>query len=419
MSKFLITGGKKLAGDFFVAGNKNAALPILAATVLTDEPCLICNVPQITDVATMLALLQDLGKTVEPVGSNEVRIAGAVTKSVLDNALVQKLRASILFLGPLLAKTGAATLAPPGGCVIGRRAVGTHFEALTALGAHIIGTEEYYEATLKNSRANAIFLDEVSVTATENAMMCAAAIAGETVIENAACEPHVADLAVVLEKMGAEILGEGSNRLVIHGRRNLRGFEHRLAPDYVEAGTMIIASACTRGHVFIYEAQPTHLRPMLIYLERLGVQAKFCEASTLEVFPSPLNAASLKIQTRPWPGFPTDLMSPLIVLATQAQGMALCHDWMYESRMFFVDKLIAMGANITQCDPHRVIVIGPTQLRAQTLSSPDIRAGIALVIAALCASGTSTIDNVELIDRGYEDIVARLKKLGAEIAREL
>jgi len=418
MAKFIITGGNKLEGDFYISGNKNAALPILAATVLTDETCVIRNVPQITDVATMLALLQDLGKTVEPVGNSEVRITGAATKAVLDNALVQKLRASILFLGPLLVKTGAATLAPPGGCVIGRRAVGTHFDALTALGAHIIGTEDYYDATLKIPQANEIFLDEVSVTATENAMMCAAAIPGETVIENAACEPHVADLALVLRKMGAQISGAGSNRLVIHGRKTLHGFEHRIAPDYIEVGTMIIASACTRGHIFIHEAEPKHLRPMLMYLERLGVQVKWRDATTLEVLPSNLKASSLKIQTRPWPGFPTDLMSPFIVLATQAQGMALCHDWMYESRMFFVDKLIAMGANITQCDPHRVIVIGPTPLRPQKLSSPDIRAGIALVIAALAAEGTSTIDNVELIDRGYEDIVTRLQKLGAEMTRE-
>jgi UDP-N-acetylglucosamine 1-carboxyvinyltransferase len=249
-------------------------------------------------------------------------------------------------------------------------------------------------------------------------MMCAAAIPGETVIENAACEPHVTDLALALKKMGAAIAGEGTTRLRIHGRKKLAGFEHHLAPDYIEVGTMIIAGACTQGHIFIHDVRPTDLRPMRLYLERMGARVKFRDADTLEILPSELKAPSVKIQTRPWPGFPTDLMSPLIVLATQAPGMTLCHDWMYESRMFFVDKLIAMGANITQCDPHRVIVIGPTQLRAQKLSSPDIRAGIALVIAALAASGTSTIDNVELIDRGYEDIVARLQKLGAEIVRE-
>jgi UDP-N-acetylglucosamine 1-carboxyvinyltransferase len=417
MAKFIITGGKKLEGEFLISGNKNAALPILAATVLTDEECTIRNLPQITDVATMLALLADLGKSIEPAGRASVLIKGAIKKSELADELVQKMRASILLLGPLLAKTGKASLGPPGGCVIGRRAVGTHFDALAALGANITGAEDNYDAALAHPRAGRIFLDEVSVTATENAMMCAAAIPGETVIENAACEPHVEDLAVVLKKMGSKISGEGTNRLTMQGQKKLSGFDHAIVPDHIEAGTMIIASACTQGHLLIRDVRPAHLQPMLIYLERLGVQTKFRDDATLEVFPSALKAPSVKIQTRPWPGFPTDLMSPLIVLATQAQGMTLCHDWMYESRMFFVDKLIAMGANITQCDPHRVIVIGPVQLRGQKLSSPDIRAGIALVIAALAANGTSTIENVELIDRGYEDIVARLKKLGAEITR--
>jgi UDP-N-acetylglucosamine 1-carboxyvinyltransferase len=261
-------------------------------------------------------------------------------------------------------------------------------------------------------------LDEVSVTATENAMMCAAIIPGETVIENAACEPHVTDLAQALKKMGAVITGENTNRIVIQGQKKLNGFTHRIMADHIEAGTMIIAGACTNGHLIIHDARPAHLRPMLLYLERMGVQVKFRDATTLEVFPSGLKAPAVKVQTRPWPGFPTDLMSPLIVLATQAQGMTLCHDWMYESRMYFVDKLVAMGANITPCDPHRVLVMGPTQLRGQKLSSPDIRAGIALVIAALAAHGTNTIDNVELIDRGYENLVARLQNLGAEIERE-
>ncbi|MDZ7343710.1 MAG: UDP-N-acetylglucosamine 1-carboxyvinyltransferase [candidate division KSB1 bacterium] len=418
MAKFIITGGKKLQGEIFLSGNKNAALPILAATVLTDAPCVIHNVPKITDVATMLALLVDLGKTIEHTGDRSVHIKNAVSQSALDKHLVEKLRASILFLGPLLARTGNVSIGPPGGCVIGRRAVGTHFEALTAMGATIVGTEDHYEATLAHPRPAQIFLDEVSVTATENAMMCAAAIPGETVIDNAACEPHVADLAEVLRKMGAKITGEGTNRLTIHGQNNLGGFEHRIVPDHIEAGTMIIASACTQGQILIRDVRPAHLRPMLIYLQRMGVHVQFCDDTTLEVFPPDLKAPSNKIQTRPWPGFPTDLMSPMIVLATQAHGMTLCHDWMYESRMFFVDKLIAMGANITQCDPHRVLVLGPTQLRAQKLSSPDIRAGIALVIAGLVASGTSTIDNVELIDRGYENLVQRLRKLGADIDRE-
>jgi UDP-N-acetylglucosamine 1-carboxyvinyltransferase len=418
MAKFIITGGKKPEGEISISGNKNAALPILAATVLTDAECVVSNVPKITDVAIMLSLLADLGKSVEHAGNGRVHLKGAVKKSVLDSELVQSLRASILFLGPLLARTGKATLGPPGGCVIGRRAVGTHFDALTALGATIVGTEENYEATLPHPRAGSIFLDEVSVTATENALMCAAAIPGETVIENAACEPHVTDLALALKKMGAKIAGEGTNRLAIRGQKKLGGFEHQIAPDHIEAGTTIIAGACTHGHIFVRHVRPGDLRPVLFILERMGLQVEFCDDAALEVFPSTLRAPAGKIQTRPWPGFPTDLMSPLIVLATQAQGMTLCHDWMYESRMFFVDKLIAMGANITLCDPHRVLVMGPTQLRGQRLSSPDIRAGIALVIAALAASGTSIIENAELIDRGYEDVASRFRKLGAEIERQ-
>ncbi len=418
MSKFLITGGRKLEGEFLVAGNKNAALPILAATVLTDEECLLRNVPRITDVETMLALLADLGKTVTRKAAGEVSIGGAATKSVLNNDLVQRLRASILFLGPLLARFGKAMIGPPGGCVIGKRAVGTHFDALTVLGAKIIGADDNYEATLADPHPARILLDEVSVTATENAMLCAASIPGETVIENAACEPHVADLARVLKSMGATIAGEGSNRLVMTGKNKLRGFTHDISPDFIEAGTMIIAGACTQGHLLLHHIQTVDLQPILLYLQRLGVQTQFTGGTTLEVLPAKLSAASRKIQTRPWPGFPTDLMSPLIVLATQAPGTTLCHDWMYESRMFFVDKLIAMGANITLCDPHRALVTGPTQLRAQKLSSPDIRAGIALVIAALIASGTSTIDHADLVDRGYEDIAWRLRQLGAVITRE-
>jgi UDP-N-acetylglucosamine 1-carboxyvinyltransferase len=362
-------------------------------------------------------LLADLGKSIAPLGDGAFS-SMARSRNLISTTRWCKDALSILLLGPLLARTGKATLGPPGGCVIGRRAVGTHFDALQALGATIIGAEDNYEAILLHPHAGDIFLDEASVTATENAMVCAAAIAGETVIENAACEPHVADLALALKKMGATIAGENTNRLVIQGQKKLGGFEHRVVADHIEAGTMIIAGACTNGHLIIHDARLAHLRPMLIYLERMGVQAKFRDDVTLEVLPSALKASGVKIQTRPWPGFPTDLMSPLIVLATQAPGMTLCHDWMYESRMYFVDKLIAMGANITPCDPHRVLVIGPTQQRGPKLSSPDIRAGIALVIAALVASGGSTIDNVELIDRGYENLVARLQKLGAEIERE-
>lgn len=418
MSKFLIAGPTPLAGEIRVAGNKNAALPIIAATVLTEEECVLENLPAIRDVEAMLALLQDLGKIVEHVQPGVVRVRGAITKYAPNAALVRKLRASILFMGAVLARSKEVEIAPPGGCVIGRRGLEGHFEALSALGASITIREHDYRAALLAAQPARIFLHEPSVTVTENAMLLAAAIAGETVIENAACEPHVADLAHVLLKMGAAIQGAGSNQLKIIGAKKLHGFTHRTMPDHIEAGTFAIAAACTHGHVLIHEARREHLQMTALYLQRLGMRFEFKDEQTLEVLPATLHAPSAKMQVGVWPGFPTDLMSPLIVLATQAQGLTLCHDWMYESRMFFVDKLIAMGAQITLCDPHRVLVSGPTPLRGQELSSPDIRAGIALVIAALAARGSSVIDRAELVDRGYEDIVTRLGKLGARIERE-
>ncbi len=418
MSKFLIEGKNPLAGEIRVAGNKNAALPIIAATVLTDEECVLENLPWIRDVEAMLALLQDLGKTVEHVAPGVVRIRGAITKFAPGQTLVRKLRASILYLGALLARTGEAEIVPPGGCVIGRRGLEGHFEALAALGARIEIRAHDYRAQLLAPHAAKIFLHEPSVTVTENALLLAAAIAGESVIANAACEPHVTDLAQVLIKMGATIHGAGSNQLNIIGAQKLCGFTHRVMPDHIEAGTFAIAAACTHGHVLIHEAQQEHLQMTALYMQRFGMRFEFKDEQTLEVLPSELHAPATKVQVGIWPGFPTDLMSPLIVLATQAQGTTLCHDWMYESRMFFVDKLIAMGARITLCDPHRVLVSGPTALRGQELSSPDIRAGIALVIAALAARGRSAIERAELVDRGYEDIVARLGRLGAKIMRE-
>ncbi len=417
MAKFIIEGGKKLEGAITISGNKNAALPILAATILTDEECLIENLPAIKDVDTMLALLRDVGKTVNRLHGNHVSIKGAITKSTPDRTLVDKMRASILLLGPLLARSGEATLGPPGGCVIGRRAVGTHFDALSALGASIMTDGGNYEAKIESPKPADIFLDEVSVTATENALLLAASIPGETSIDNAACEPHVGDLVDVLRKMGATVHGAGSNSMSISGSKKLHGFTQRIVPDHIEVGTLMIAGACTQGHLIIQDIRPAHLRMMMIYFERMNMKFKFIDDTTLELLPAELISPSRKFQTRPWPGFPTDLMSPLIVLATQAEGITLCHDWMFESRMFFVDKLIAMGANVTLCDPHRVLVYGPTQLRGQKLSSPDLRAGAALVIAALAARGLSTIENAELIDRGYEDLIPRLQRVGAKIER--
>ncbi len=417
MSKFIVKGGNKLMGEITVAGNKNAALPIIAATVLTDEECFLENVPDIIDVRAMLELLKYLGKNVENIDKNTVRITGKVNNSDIDKSLAGRIRASILYMGPLLARTGHVYLPPPGGCVIGLRKVDSHLEVITALGAIMENDEHGYKATLKNPKPASIFLKESSVTATENALMLASSITGETTIENAASEPHVGDLAEVLIKMGVHIDGIGTNRLSIKGKSNLKGFKHKIMADFIEAGTFAIAAAATNGDLIINNAEKKHLKMTVFQLEQLNVKYEFIDDNRLRIFPSELIAYTDKIKVGLWPNFPTDLLSPYIVLATQAKGSILCHDWMFESRMFFVDKLIAMGANIIQCDPHRVVVNGATKLHGQNLSSPDIRAGVALVIAALCAGGVSEIDKAELVDRGYEDIVGRLNSIGADIKR--
>jgi len=417
MAKFIIQGGKPLQGTVKVSGNKNAILPVMAATLLTEEECVLENVPQINDVLIMGEILKDLGGQVEGLGTNRLVIkTKGVKKYHLRPDLVQKLRASILFLGPLLARFGRARLRHPGGCLVGRRAVGTHFEALRALGVKTMVREEDYEAEVNRPHPARIFLDEASVTATENALMMASLLPGRTIIEDAACEPHIEDLTRFLSAMGAKIKGAGTNRITVEGVKRLHGSHHRIGPDYIDVGTFAIAAAATGGKISIPGVKKEDLAMILLYLERLGVKYRF-EDQVFTIFPSELVAPRSKIQTRPWPGFPTDLMSPMIVLATQAKGTTLCHDWMYESRMFFVDKLITMGAKIILCDPHRVLVIGPTKLRGKELETPDIRAGMALVVAALCAEGQSVVNNVEIIERGYEKIEARLRGLGAEIKR--
>lgn len=417
MAKFVIKGGKALSGEVKIAGNKNSILPIMAATLMAEGECVLENAPRIGDVLVLGGIMRDLGAKVEGLGTSRLVInTKGVNRHTLNPELVAQLRASILLLGPLLARFGKAKLRHPGGCMVGRRAVGTHFEALEKLGAKTVVGEEDYESELKNPRSGYIFLDEVSVTATENAMMMASRIPGKTVIDDAACEPHVEDLADFLNLIGAKIEGAGTNRIVIYGVRKLKGVNFKIGPDYIDAGTFAIIGAVTKSKILIREVREKDLSMILLYLWRLGVKAEI-EKGNLKISPSLLIGPSGKIQTRPWPGFPTDLMSPLIVLATQAQGTTLCHDWMYESRMFFVDKLITMGANITLCDPHRVLVSGPTKLRGKVLESPDIRAGMALVVAALCATGESTIGNAEVIERGYERIEERLRGLGAEIKR--
>ncbi len=417
MAQFVIEGGHSLHRTITVAGNTNAALPIIAATILTDEECYLENMPDIRDIEIMILLLRDFGKNIDQISPNSYKISGTLKKTVLDPILAKEISASILYMGALLAKAGHVQMVPPGGCVIGRRNVDVHFQVFGELGVKIKSEQGVYIAYLKNSRAANVFLHEASVTATENAILLAATIPEETVITNAACEPHVEDLAKVLNKMGALIQGAGTNQIKITGSKKLSGFKHRIVPDHIEASTFAIAAACTNGLVRIEQVCKDHMRIVTHYLTQMGVNFQFSGENVMEVFPSEKISLTNKVQVGPWPGFPTDLMSPFIILATQAKGITLCHDWMYESRMFFVDKLIAMGAQITQCDPHRVLVYGPTKLKAQNLSSPDIRAGIALLIAALVADGESTIDKVELIDRGYENIENRFNQLGSKIKR--
>lgn len=417
MAKFVIHGGKKLSGSVLISGNKNAVLPIMAATILTKGKCQLKNVPIIDDVVVMGRILEKLGARIKGMGTHELEIdTTKINKHKVDPELAKKLRAAILFLGPLLARFGKAKLRHPGGCIIGRRAVGAHFEALEKLGAKTITSAEDYESTVIKKRSAYIFLDEASVTATENAMMMASVIPGVTIIDDAACDPHIVDLALFLNSAGAKIEGAGTNRIRIDGVSDLHGASINIGPDYVDAGTFAIIAAVTKSKIKIENIRKEELTMILIYFKRMGLMVESANGS-LTILPSTLNCPPGKIQTRPWPGFPTDLMSPFIVMATQAEGATLCHDWMYESRMFFVDKLITMGANITLCDPHRVLVSGPTRLKGKALLSPDIRAGMALVVAALCAEGESTIDNVEIIERGHEEIEKRLRALGADIRR--
>lgn len=417
MSKFLIEGQHKLSGGIKVAGNKNASLPVIAATILTDRECILENVPNIRDVHAMFDIARDLGKVITKKSENSYIISGSVTKSTPKSDLVQKLRASILFFGALLGKTGYAHIAPPGGCVIGRRQMSPHFEALSEMGVNLEIEDEYSGQIIGNKDSN-VFLKEASVTATENALLVAASSTSKTIIENAACEPHVADLALVLQKMGAQISGIGSNKIEITGSKKLTGFRHSISPDFIETGTFAILAAASHSPIKISGIEKSHMTMTGYYMQKMGAGLSFSKDGTsMEIIPGDLKSPGHKIQVGLWPGFPTDLMSPMIVLATQSKGTTLCHDWMFESRMFFVDKLISMGADITLCDPHRVLVNGPSQLKSQKLSSPDIRAGIALVIAALIARGESTIDNAELVDRGYQNIVERLSSIGAVIKR--
>lgn len=422
MARFIIHGGKPLSGRHVAPGNKNAALPMLAACVLTDEPVILENLPLIDDMRTMLSLLEQLGVSVELSGHRVTLNAAGIREPRLDPALCARVRSSILFAGPMAARHGRVTLGPPGGDVIGRRPLDTHIEGLRQLGIHL-ERQEALGFVRKRLRGARILLDEASVTATENVLMAAVLAPGRTTIFNAACEPHVQDLCRMLVAMGAKIEGIGTNYLVIEGVSTLGGVRHRIAPDYVESASFIAAAALTGGALTVddtsvepYDIIARPFNKLNIRWNITGQRLTLPANQRLRVR-NDFGAAIPRIEDGPWPAFPSDLMSIGIVMATQARGAMLFFEKMFESRMYFVDRLIEMGARIVQCDPHRVIVNGPATLRGTHLSSPDIRAGMALLLAALCAEGRSVIDNAQSIDRGYERIDTRLRKLGADIER--
>ncbi|RZO87493.1 MAG: UDP-N-acetylglucosamine 1-carboxyvinyltransferase [Kiritimatiellaceae bacterium] len=424
MAKFRIEGGHPISGTFEPRGNKNAVLPMLAASLLTDQPVTLENIPLIKDVEVMLELLQALGVQITLEGHTLTLQASHLSTTELDPPLCARVRTSILLAGPLAARHGHATIYPPGGDIIGRRRLDTHFHGLTALGIQIDLNHAYHFHAHQLTSAD-IILDEASVTATENILMAATLATGQTTLYNAACEPHVQDLAHLLNAMGARITGIGTNRLHIEGVKTLHGTTHRVQPDYIEVGSFIAASVATGGHLTIPRAGDPHiLRILQRTYARLGVHWHLTDDTlhlpqqTDRSIEGDIGNATPKIEDGIWPAFPSDLMSVAIVLATQTQGTALFFEKMFESRMYFVDHLMSMGANIIPCDPHRVVVVGPTQLRGSTLTSPDIRAGMAMLIAACCANGKSLIKNAGVIDRGYEAIEDRLTALGAHMVRE-
>ncbi len=428
MERFVIEGGYPLSGTVKVSGNKNAALKLLPACLLTDEPVILHNIPRIQDVMFTLDLLADLGAEVTDLGNGSWRIhAAEVRKTELDSHLASKIRASFVFSGPMLARMGQVTLPLPGGDVIGGRPLDTHIRALEALGTAVeMKTRGLFHMNADGLKgAGYLLLPEASVTATENSIMAAVLAKGETVIDNAACEPHVRDLCNFLNSLGACIIGVGSNRLTIEGVDRLCGGEFRLGSDFMEVGSFIGAAAVTGGEIRIQDAQPENLGMIRIVYEKLGVhwyddgQDIIVPANqSMQIKPA-LGGRIPEIKPMPWPGFPPDLMSIAVVIATQSEGSVLLHDWMYESRFFFVDNLTFMGARIVLCDPHRVMILGRNRLNASPhgVPSPDIRAGMAMILAALCATGTSTINNIQQIDRGYEQIEAKLQGLGAHIER--
>ncbi|MDR1566925.1 MAG: UDP-N-acetylglucosamine 1-carboxyvinyltransferase [Treponema sp.] len=423
MNQYRIEGGYPVSGKIRASGNKNAALPCIAAALLTGEPVILRNIPDIEDVQVMLEVYRALGGGAEALGPNAWKLKlRDITTSEIPQEQARKIRASILFAGPLLARTGKAVLPPPGGDVIGRRRLDTHFLALTELGAKVKVNDAFVFSARRLTGAD-IFLDEASVTATENAVMAAVLAHGETILTNAAGEPHVQDLCRMLVSMGALIEGIGSNTLTIKGVEKLGGCDFEIGADFMEVGSFVGLAAATRGELSIEGIRPQDIRPAKIAFGKLGISWQH-EGNVLHVpakqameVNCDLGGMIPKIDDAPWPGFPPDLTSIVTVVATQVKGTVLIHEKMFESRMFFVDKLIGMGARIVLCDPHRAVVSGPTKLAGSELHSPDVRAGMAMVIAAMCAEGKSVISNIYQIERGYEGLTERLSSLGGKIAR--
>lgn len=423
MFEYKIEGGIPIRGTVKASGNKNSALPCIASSLLTDETVILRNIPDIEDTSVMISILQSLGASVEKIEHHTWKIeAKKIEKTDIPSELSKKIRASILFAGPLVARAGKAVMPPPGGDVIGRRRLDTHFLALQELGARITVDGPFTFTANKLVGAD-LFLDETSVTATENAVMAAVLAEGRTKITNAASEPHVQDLCNMLVAMGAKISGIGSNILVIDGVKKLHGVDFSIGPDFMEIGSYIGLAAATKGSITITGVRAEDMRPLRVAFGKLGITWTI-EGDTLTVavgqemkVNTDLGGMIPKIDDSPWPGFPPDLTSIMTVVATQVEGTVLIFEKMFESRMFFVDKLISMGARITLCDPHRAVVAGPSSLHGEHLVSPDVRAGMAMVIAALCARGESRISNVYQIERGYENLVERLKSLGAHIEK--
>lgn len=416
VSTLLIEGGRRLSGRVEVEGNKNAALPLIAACLLTDQECVLTNVPRIADVEVMARLLLDVGAEVDGIGTTTLRIRCAtVTKDEPDPALVGRLRGSVLLLGPLLARRGRARIAPPGGDFPARRTINTHLAALRGMGARDLPGPGHGLEAPEGLRGVSMYLDEASVTGTETALLGAAMATGVTEIRHAATEPHVVELCRFLCAMGCEVTGEGSSRIRLEAPRRLSGAQQALGGDYIEAGSWAVVAAITGGEIDVLGARAEDVEVCAAVLQRLGVTCRF-EDGLLRVERSTLKAAG-RITTGLWPGFPSDLVSLVTVLATQAEGRTLVHDWMYELRLFALEQLSGMGADLFLCDPHRIIVTGPRTLRGRSLDSRDLRSGMSLIAAALAAEGESRVAPLETVERGYSRLVERLQVLGGRVTR--